>query len=224
MAITITISTNKQIKTTDGGSIGATAGLTTELQTPITATDAELQREFRHHYETITGAMFEQLRILNTRSPLPPPPTNGTPKTTTNTPTAPPTPKTNGTPAPGQAQAATNGKTNGAAPAPKPAPPPPTQPTAQRVAMDKALAAQFQPNPNDVNEELPDDQSEDDDDGDDTPRTGRELLGWARSQPGDAKQELSAIGMHLRHPALIIQWSPQQVAKAYHIYRRTNRD
>ena len=120
MAITITISTNKQIKTTDGGSIEPPPPASRrDSQTPITATDAELQREFRHHYETITGAMFEQLRILNTRSPLPPPPTNGTPKTTTNTPTAPPTPKTNGTPAPGQAQAATNGKTNGAAPCPQ---------------------------------------------------------------------------------------------------------
>jgi hypothetical protein len=224
MSITITISTNKQIKTTDGGSIGATAGLTTELQTPITATDAELQREFRHHYETITGAMFEQLRILNTRAPLPPPPTNGTPKTAIDATAATPTPKTNGTPATAQAPAATNGKTNGTAAAPKPTPQPPTQPATQRVALDKALAAQFQPNPNDVNEQLDNDQAEDDEAEDYTPTTGIELLAWASHQPRDAKQELAQLGLHRGFPRMIKEWSPTMVKQALQIYTRTSRD
>jgi len=224
MAITITISTNRQIKTADGGSIGATAGMTVELVTPPTATDAELQREFRHHYETITGAMRDQLAALNNRAPQQPTPANGTPKPATDVPAVTTTPKTNGTPATAQAPTATNGKTNGTAPTPKPAPQLPMQPAAQRIALDNALAAQFQPNPNDVNQQLDNNQAEDDEDEDDTPTTGIELLGWARHQPGDAKQEIAQIGSHRGFPRMIKEWSPTMVKQALQIYTRTSRN
>jgi hypothetical protein len=248
MAITITISTNRQIKTADGGSIGATAGMTVELVTPASATDAEIQREIRHHYETVTGAMTDQLRELAARradtSPQPP---NGTPQTPTPLPAGNGNGKPSGTAAPAPTKApaaqaapaapastAAKPKANGtpkATAAPATSRPTPPQPAAQRIALDAELARQFAPHDPEPEDDLDDEEEplagesvNAEDDGDDTPRTGRELLGWARSQPGDAKQELAAIGMHLRHPALILNWTPEQVAKAYAIYRRTSSD
>jgi hypothetical protein len=204
MAITLTISTNRQIRTSDGGSIGATAGITLELLTPATATDAELQREIRHHYETITGAVRDQLAALNGKPTIPPPTVpNGTPKTTTPLPAAAEDPKPNGQPA-----SAT------AAVAQRPTPP---QPAAQRIALDAGVRAQ-------LNAQF---QAEDDDEldqEDDTPRTGPELLAWARKQPVDAKQELAQIGVNLRYPNFIRHWTPEQVTKAHGIYTHTSKD
>ncbi len=250
MAITITISTNRQIKTTDGGSIGATAGMTVELVTPVTASDAEIQREIRHHYETITGAMNDQLRHLATTrpdlSPAPPRPAlanangsapgNGTPKTPAPTPTAngngKTTPAGNSAPAPAKALAVTSAKTNGTAKAPAaPQRPIPPQPAAQRIAMLAELDRQFAPRGPEPDDDLADDEeplpgeivNPEDDQDDDTPRSGIELLGWARHQPGDAKQELAQIGIHKGFPRLIKDWSPGMVDQALKVYTRTSR-
>ncbi len=251
MAITITISTNRQIKTTDGGSIGATAGMTVELVTPASATDAEIQREIRHHYETITGAMTDQLRHLaaqrTTPTPAPTPPVaqgngsaNGTSNGTPKTPAAPvaangngkATPAGNSAPAPAKAPAATSAKPNGPAKATAaPQRPIPPQPAAQRNAMLAELDRQFAPRAPEPDDDLADDEEplpgeivNDEDDYDDDPNTGIQLLGWARNQPGDAKQELALIGRHRGFPPLIKDWSPGMVGIALKIYRHTAKD
>jgi len=238
MAITITISTNRQIKTTDGGSIGATAGLTVELVTPASAPDAEIQREIRHHYETITGAMTDQLRELAARRA-------DNPQATRPAPQATPSANGNGHPA---ANGTGNGEPTTAAPAtpatPAPTNPPkpngaraakapvaaptqtPIQPGAARIALDQELARQFAPRTK-PDDDLADDDplcEEDDTPEDDTPRSGIELLGWARHQPGDAKQELVQIGIHKGFPRLIKDWSPGMVDQALKIYTRTTRN
>jgi len=220
--ITLNISTNRQIRTNDGGSIGATAGITVEMVTPATATDAEIQREIRHHYETITGAIRDQLASLASA----PATTNGTPKTATPPPAGNGNGKTNGTTAAPTPPAKPNGTTAPvkapAAPSPAPRPTPP-QPAAQRIAADDALArlraelnAQFDPKTD--NDPTPED---DDPDESELPTSGLELLGWARKQPGDAKQELALIGRHKGFPSLIKDWSPGMVAQALQVYART---
>jgi len=240
MVIQLTISTAKTVKHGEFGSIRAEAGISVELVTPATASDTEIQREIRHHYETITGAVFAQLRDLQGRQ-LDSPPPPATPKSAANgkpngqpttarpaAPAAPAAPATIATPKPNGTTKAT------AAPAPTPAAtrPTPPQPAAQRIALDAELTRQFAPRAPEPDDDLADDEeplpgeivTPEDDQDDDTPHSGIELLGWARHQPGDAKQELAAIGMHLRHPALILNWTPEQVAKAYAIYRRTSSD
>lgn len=346
MSITITISTNRQIKTSDGGSIGATAGMTVELVTPASATDAELQREIRHHYETVTGAMTDQLRHLAaprtnpTPAPTPPAavgngsangPANGTPKT----PASPPpangngrtTPAGNSAPAPAKAPAATSAKPNGTptvqAEPPKPTPqatstttttpnpdpttgpdldqwadtqadaamarhnlevigrecgyptqlkywsptmvkkglntyhqiknqkptngntkattPPPAtkatpptipiQPARARAQLDLELRAQFaarasQENPDadvdDIDDTDADDLQSETDPDENLPATGRGLLDWCIARGPQTKQEIALIGRHKRHPALIKDWTPTQVAQALEVYYRTS--
>jgi len=247
--IQLTISTGKTIKHGDFGSIRADAGISVELVTPPTASDAELQREIRHHYETITGAVFAQLKDLQTRqldSP-PPPPANGTPTTPAALPAGNGNGKPNGTAAPAPAKAlagpappaapaatAAKPKANGtpkATAAPTTPRPTPSQPAAQRIALDAELARQFAPRDPEPEDDLADDEEplageivNAEDDGDDDPKTGIELLGWARHQPGDAKQELARIGLHRGFPRLIKEWSPNMVSQALQIYRRTSRD
>jgi hypothetical protein len=58
---------------------------------------------------------------------------------------------------------------------------------------------------------------------DDPPTDGRRLLGWARSQPEDAKNWLVGLGKRLRYPNRILDWSPKQVQTAYQSYREAHR-
>jgi hypothetical protein len=57
----------------------------------------------------------------------------------------------------------------------------------------------------------------------DPPTDGRRLLGWARSQPEDAKNWLVGLGKRLRYPNRILDWSPKQVQTAYQNYREAHR-
>jgi hypothetical protein len=57
----------------------------------------------------------------------------------------------------------------------------------------------------------------------DPPTDGRRLLGWARSQPEDAKGWLVGLGKQLRYPPRILDWSPKQVQTAYQSYRESHR-
>jgi hypothetical protein len=57
---------------------------------------------------------------------------------------------------------------------------------------------------------------------DDPPTDGRRLLGWARSQPEDAKNWLVGLGKRLRYPNRILDWSPKQVQTAYQSYREAH--
>jgi hypothetical protein len=58
---------------------------------------------------------------------------------------------------------------------------------------------------------------------DDPPTDGRRLLGWARSQPEDAKPWLVGLGKQLRYPPRILDWTPKQVRTAYQSYREAHR-
>ena len=58
---------------------------------------------------------------------------------------------------------------------------------------------------------------------DDPPNDGNHLLGWARNQPGDAKNWLVGLGKRLRYPNRILDWSPKQVQTAYKTYREAHR-
>ncbi len=61
------------------------------------------------------------------------------------------------------------------------------------------------------------------DDDDDPPADGKHLLGWARNQPGDAKNWLVGLGKRLRYPNRILDWTPRQVQTAYQTYREAHR-
>jgi hypothetical protein len=65
-------------------------------------------------------------------------------------------------------------------------------------------------------------RAEEDDD-DNPPPDGRCLLGWAKSQPDDAKNWLVGLGKRLRYPPRIIDWTPKQVQTAYQAYREAQR-
>jgi hypothetical protein len=67
------------------------------------------------------------------------------------------------------------------------------------------------------------DQAEEVPEEDDPPTDGRRLLGWARSQPEDAKNWLVGLGKRLRYPNRILDWSPKQVQTAYQTYREAHR-
>jgi hypothetical protein len=67
------------------------------------------------------------------------------------------------------------------------------------------------------------DQVDDMPEDDDPPTDGRRLLGWARSQPEDAKNWLVGLGKRLRYPNRILDWSPKQVQTAYQTYREAHR-
>ncbi len=67
------------------------------------------------------------------------------------------------------------------------------------------------------------DQVDDMPEDDDPPTDGRRLLGWARSQPEDAKNWLVGLGKRLRYPPRIVDWTPKQVQTAYQTYREAHR-
>jgi hypothetical protein len=88
-----------------------------------------------------------------------------------------------------------------------PATPPPAPP-AKRAAADP------------VAEEHGD---EDDLPADDNPPTsGRNLLGWARSQETDAKNWLVGFGRKKRYPNRILDWTPVEVKAAYDAFRQAH--
>ena len=58
---------------------------------------------------------------------------------------------------------------------------------------------------------------------DDPPTDGRNLLGWAHSQPEDAKNWLVGFGKRARYPGRILDWTPKQVETAYQTYRAAQR-
>ena len=65
-----------------------------------------------------------------------------------------------------------------------------------------------------------------DDEEEDPPTDGRQLLGWAAKQVPDAKGRVIAVGKKRGYPSRILDWTPQQVAAAYRTARtlaRTSR-
>ena len=53
----------------------------------------------------------------------------------------------------------------------------------------------------------------------DPPADGRQLLGWAAKQLPDAKGRVIGYGKKRGFPSRILDWTPQQVAMAYHAAR-----
>jgi hypothetical protein len=58
------------------------------------------------------------------------------------------------------------------------------------------------------------------DEDEDRPTTGRQLLGWSQKQPGDAKGFLIRFGKKRELPPRILDWNERQVATAYRAYRQ----
>jgi hypothetical protein len=61
--------------------------------------------------------------------------------------------------------------------------------------------------------------SHDDDQEEDPPTDGRQLLGWAAKQVPDAKGRVIAVGKKRGYPSRILDWTPQQVTAAYRYAR-----
>jgi hypothetical protein len=60
-----------------------------------------------------------------------------------------------------------------------------------------------------------------DDDDQDTPTNGRQLLGWARKQQPDAMGTLLSYGKRNGLASKIVAWTPEQVRAAYRFARGT---
>jgi hypothetical protein len=240
MAARISVSASEKVGTNNYGSIGAQCSIEIELDSRLADDPAALHEQITRYQEAATVAMRSHLGRMTanpttgkangtTAQSLQPPASstgngqpatgNGTAKPTSAAPAAAaaPTnpPRTNGprTAAPAKAQAAPT-----AAPAPAKTP---MQPPDARIALDQELGRQFaprDPEPDDIDPLC----EEDDEPVDDTPRSGIELLGWARHRPGDAKQELAQIGAKRGFPRLIKDWSPTMVSQALQIYFRTS--
>ena len=97
---------------------------------------------------------------------------------------------------------------NGHAPAParQPVVAPALPPPVARPSRPPAL-------PPPATEEFDHDQAEDDND--DTPRTGSQLLGWARKQHGDCKTFIITLGRKLKFTGKVVEWNAAQVLEAY---------
>lgn len=61
--------------------------------------------------------------------------------------------------------------------------------------------------------------SDDEDQEEDPPTDGRQLLGWAAKQVPDAKGRVIAVGKKRGYPSRILDWTPQQVTAAYRYAR-----
>jgi hypothetical protein len=61
--------------------------------------------------------------------------------------------------------------------------------------------------------------SRDDEDQEDPPTDGRQLLGWAAKQVPDAEGRVIALGKKRGYPLRILDWTPQQVTAAYRAAR-----
>ena len=59
----------------------------------------------------------------------------------------------------------------------------------------------------------------DEDQEENPPTDGRQLLGWAAKQVPDAKGRVIAVGKKRGYPSRILDWTPQQVAAAYRTAR-----
>jgi hypothetical protein len=62
-------------------------------------------------------------------------------------------------------------------------------------------------------------QTSHDDDQEDPPTDGRQLLGWAAKQVPDAEGRVIAVGKKRGYPSRILDWTPQQVTAAYRYAR-----
>jgi hypothetical protein len=62
-------------------------------------------------------------------------------------------------------------------------------------------------------------QASHDDQEEDPPTDGRQLLGWAAKQVPDAKARVISVGKKRGYPSRILDWTPQQVAAAYRAAR-----
>jgi hypothetical protein len=58
-----------------------------------------------------------------------------------------------------------------------------------------------------------------DEEGEDPPTDGRQLLGWAANQVPDAKGKVIGYGKKRGFPSRILDWRPDQVAAAYRFAR-----
>lgn len=59
----------------------------------------------------------------------------------------------------------------------------------------------------------------DQDEEEDPPTDGRQLLGWAAKQVPDAKGRVISVGKKRGYPSRVLDWTPQQVAAAYRTVR-----
>ncbi len=201
--IKLHVSASEKVGTNNYGSIGAQCGLEIELDGRLADEAGALHEAITRYQQIATTAMREHLgRMIAT-------PTNGKALGTT-APSQQPQPQNGKAPAPSQQSQPQNGKARGLAP----------QPHAQN---GKATKPAPQPDPEFVeHDEHEESFTDEDDHDDDAPTTGRELLGWARRQPDDAFPWLVKTGKKLRFPERILDWSQEQVGKAYAAYRNAN--
>jgi hypothetical protein len=55
------------------------------------------------------------------------------------------------------------------------------------------------------------------------PENGRQLLGWASKQRPDAKREIMGFGKRKGYPSKIVTWNADMVRNAYHHVRNARR-
>jgi hypothetical protein len=192
--IKLHVSASEKIGTNNYGSLGAQCGLEIELDSRLADEAGGLHEAITRYQQIATTAMREHLgRMVATTNQT------TTRKTTvaTETTTAPPT---NGKPANAAAASQQPHAQNGKASKPAPAPEPEFVEYAEHEE-------EFTP---------------EDDRDQDAPTTGRELLGWARRQSEDAFPWLVKTGKKLRFPDRILDWSQDQVAKAYATYQQVH--
>jgi hypothetical protein len=205
--IRLSVSASEKIGTNTYGSIGAQCGLEIELDSRLADEAGALHEAITRYQQIATTAMREHLgRMLGSTSQ-----STGT-RALVSSPNATPAPQPNGKPANETAPTAT---TNGKAPAASP------QSNAQN---GKARTPAPEPRPEHVKHDDHEEShyTDEDDRDDDAPTTGRELLGWARRQSEDAFPWLVKTGKKLRYPDRILDWSQEQVGKAYAAYYHTH--
>jgi hypothetical protein len=98
-----------------------------------------------------------------------------------------------------------------------PASAPPARPAAAKakaVRPDYRAAAQAR-----VRREDPEENGELDDDEENPPTNGRQLLGWAAKQDPDAKGLVISFGKKRGYPSKIVDWADDQVRVAYRYAR-----
>lgn len=211
--IKLHVSASEKVGNNNFGSIGAQCGLEIELDSRLAEEADALHEAITRYQQIATTAMREHLgRMIATpttwKAPAtaapsqPSQPANGKvedpPSRRTQAPTHQSQAQNGKAHAPAQQSQSQNGK------APKPAP----EPHPAFVEYDEQDAT--------VNAE--------DDHDHDAPTTGRELLGWARRQPEDAFPWLVKTGKKLRYPERILDWSQEQVGRAYAAYHHAHSD
>jgi hypothetical protein len=208
--IKLHISASEKIGTNNYGSIGAQCSLEIELDSRLADEAGALHEAITRYQQIATAAMREHLgRMVSSAGQT----AHAKPAAPTSSATAAPT--TNGKPGNGPAPTPTstaNGK--------------PSAPTQQHHAQNgKATKVAPEPDPEFVEyDEAEESYTPEDDHDEDAPTTGRELLGWARRQSEDAFPWLIKTGRKLRFPERILDWSQEQVGKAYAAYRNAHSD